>query len=104
MIRPYTVVAKLTAKSERRQELYELLSGMIEPTRAEEGCINYDLHVDAEDHCIFMFYENWRSREDLDRHLKTTHLKPLLERADELLVGPIEAKSYLMLSRPATGD
>ena len=26
-----------------------------------------------------MFYENWRSKADLDAHLKMPHLKPLFE-------------------------
>ena len=46
-----------------------------------------------------MFYENWRSKDDLDAHLKTPHLQPLFGRLDELLARPVEIKFYEMLSR-----
>jgi quinol monooxygenase YgiN len=52
----------------------------VAPTRAEAGCVNYDYHVDVEDPNVFVFYESWRSRDDLDAHLKAPHLRPLLRR------------------------
>jgi quinol monooxygenase YgiN len=98
MVMPYTIVGTVVAKPERREELRKILSGFVEPTRAEEGCINYDFHVDPEDPCVFMFYENWRSKADLDSHLAMPHLKPLFDRLDKLLAQPVEIKHYVMLS------
>ena len=54
---PYTIIRTVVSKPETREELHEILSGFVEPTRAEEGCINYDFHVVPTDPCIFMFYE-----------------------------------------------
>ena len=45
-----------------------------------------------------MFYENWRSKADLEAHLKMPHLQPLFGRLDELLARPVEIKFYEMLS------
>jgi quinol monooxygenase YgiN len=95
-----TIIGMVVAKEETREELSEILAAQVAPTRAEPGCINYDFHVDAEDPNIFMFYENWRSKEDLDAHLKAPHLEPLFGRLDELLARPVEIKFYEMLSRP----
>jgi quinol monooxygenase YgiN len=99
---PYTIIGTVVAKPETREELSAILAALVEPTRAEDGCINYDFHVDPDDPCVFMFYENWRSKSDLDRHLGTPHLKPLFDRLDELLARPVEIKNYMMLSRPAS--
>ena len=41
---PLTVIAKFKAKSGSEEQLYEELRNLVAPTRAEEGCINYDLH------------------------------------------------------------
>ncbi len=101
MASPYTIIGTVVSKPETREELHEILTAFVEPTRAEEGCINYDFHVDAEEPYVFMFYENWRSRTDLDRHLAMTHLKPLFERLDELLARPVEIRNYVMLSKQA---
>jgi quinol monooxygenase YgiN len=99
---PYTVIGTLVAKPETREELRVILVGLVEPTRSEEGCINYDFHVDREDASTFVFYENWRSEADLDRHLAVPHLKPLFGRLDELLARPVVIKRYVMLSQQSS--
>jgi quinol monooxygenase YgiN len=95
-----TVIGTLVAKAERREELLRILTSQVAPTRAEPGCIDYDFHVAADDPCVFMFYENWRSREDLDAHLKSPHLQPLISQMDQLLARPVEIRSFEMLSQP----
>jgi len=42
------------------------------------------LHRESEDSSELMFYENWRSQADLDRHLGTAHVKELLDQLPEL--------------------
>ena len=64
-----TIIGTVTAKPETRVELQALLTAQVAPTRAEPGCINYEFHVDSADPCCFVFYENWRTQADLDRHL-----------------------------------
>jgi len=93
-----TIIGTVVAKPETREELRSILAAQVEPTRAEAGCINYDFHVDAEDPCAFVFYENWRTKADLDEHLKMPHLKPLFERQDQLLAQPVEIRFLDMLS------
>lgn len=85
-----SLIATLTALPETREELHRLLVDQVGPTRAEHGCIDYNLHVDASDPCIFVFYENWKSQADLDAHMKMPHLEPLLSQIDRLLAKPIE--------------
>ena len=50
------------------------LEKLIPVTRAEEGCIQYDLHQDNENPAHFMFYENWVSRELWQVHMNAPHL------------------------------
>jgi quinol monooxygenase YgiN len=96
-----TIIGVVVAKPEARDELMAMLTAQVAPTRVEPGCMNYDFHVDAQDSCVFMFYENWRSKADLDAHLEMPHLKPLVRRANELLARPVEIKFYEMLSAVA---
>ena len=98
-MKPCTTIGIVVAREETREELREILTAQVAPTRTEPGCIKYDFHVDAEDPNVFMFYENWRSGDDLDSHLKAPHLQPLFGRLDELLARPVEIKFYEMLSR-----
>jgi hypothetical protein len=52
--------------------------GLTEKTQigsARSGCLNYDLHQSAEDADVWLVYENWRSPEGLDAHMRTEHLQ-----------------------------
>lgn len=85
-----SLIATLTAQPETREELFRLLVDQVGPTQDEVGCIDYNLHVDARDSCVFVFYENWKSQADLDAHMEMDHLRPLLSQIDRLLAKPID--------------
>ncbi|MFT5788902.1 MAG: quinol monooxygenase YgiN [Shewanella sp.] len=69
-----TIVANIIAKIDSIELVKAELIKLIEITRAEAGCINYDLHQDNENAAHFVFYENWQSREHLQAHLANSHL------------------------------
>jgi quinol monooxygenase YgiN len=74
-----TIVAKIIAKTEKRELVKTELLKLIGVTRAELGCINYDLHQDNENKNIFMFYENWESRELWQIHMQNSHLSAYMK-------------------------
>lgn len=76
------VSALFNLKEEKREESTEALMSLIEPSRKDEGCILYNMHISAEDECQIMFYEQWQSQELLDQHLQTDHLKTALSSVD----------------------
>ena len=69
-----TIVARVLAKEEKRDLVKSELIKLIEPTLTEEGCINYDLHQDNENPNLFLFYENWESRELWQIHMNNDNL------------------------------
>lgn len=78
------VIATLRAKPGKEQEMLDALKALIPPTRQEEGCIQYELHVRADDPAVFAFYERWTSREALDSHIQTPHVQAAFARLPEL--------------------
>ncbi|MHC4992108.1 MAG: putative quinol monooxygenase [Planctomycetota bacterium] len=82
-----TVVATIRARSETLEQVREILLGLLEPTRAEEGCINYDMYQDLDEPRCFVFHENWTSRAHLERHLAMPHLQAGLEQLQEVVDG-----------------
>jgi quinol monooxygenase YgiN len=85
-----SVMARVRARKGMEAEVRRACLALVEPSRAEQGCINYDLHQSADDPCLFMFYENWESREDLERHLETAHALRFDETTDGMLAEPEE--------------
>ena len=96
-----SVVATVKAKAGMEAAVKSAIEAVIAPTRSEPGCINYDLHQSVEDPTVFMLYENWRSKKDLDEHLAMPYLKDLIGKAEELVREPIDIALYQMLSKPA---
>lgn len=92
--KPVTVVVRIKAKpgieARVKQELFNLLA----PTRAEQGCINFDMHQAPNDASLFLFHENWESEEDLKRHFETPHIKCWIEAAKGLLAEPMELTKW----------
>ena len=70
-----TLIAYLHAKPEKREELLKLLQSFVEPSRSEPACVDYHLHVSNDDPNLFVFYENWRTRKELDEHLRHPFLR-----------------------------
>ncbi len=70
-----TIVANIIANPDKVDLVKTELVKLINVTRVEEGCINYDLHQDNENPAHFMFYENWASRELWQAHMGNQHLQ-----------------------------
>jgi quinol monooxygenase YgiN len=102
MPHPLTIVAFIQAKPGQEEELGRRLTALVEPTRAEPGCINYDLHRSNDDPALWMLYENWRSEEDLGKHFQTPYLKQFVATKDEAMVGPIEMRRFSMTTPAAS--
>jgi quinol monooxygenase YgiN len=83
------VIARAVAKPGREQELRSLLSGMLSPTRAEEGCNFYRL-FEAHEPGRFYFYELWTSETTLDRHATSSHFKQMEKKMKRVLREPFE--------------
>ena len=95
--RKVTVFALVKAKPGMEEAVKQELSALVGPTRAEEGCINYDLHQSLDDKGHFRFYENWTSKELLDRHLQSAHVQRFIAKADGLLAEPPEITLWEMV-------
>ena len=77
-----TIVANIHAKAGKEELVKAELLKLIDTTRAEDGCVNYDLHQDNENPAHFLFYENWTSRELWQQHMGAPHLAAYLEAVD----------------------
>lgn len=69
-----TIVAHIQAHPDHVDLLKAALEKLIAPTRAEQGCLQYDLHQDSSDPAHFMFYENWTSRALWQTHMGAPHV------------------------------
>ena len=72
-----TIVAHITSNPSKVDLVKAELLKLIGPTRAESGCVQYDLHQDNVNPAHFMFFELWESRELWQAHMEAPHLRAM---------------------------
>jgi quinol monooxygenase YgiN len=72
------VVATITAKAGNEVLVREALEKIVPLSRAEDGCLRYDLHVDLGNHASFVMLEAWRDAAALAEHEATPHFQELV--------------------------
>jgi len=86
---PFTIIADLTAHPGRGDEVVAAMvgSGAVRLTRAEPGCLAYDVcrDTDSPDHVVV--YERWQDLAALGSHLETAHFAAVGAAIGGLLAG-----------------
>ncbi|HEY3835362.1 MAG TPA: putative quinol monooxygenase [Bryobacteraceae bacterium] len=90
------VVAHFKPKPGKRDEARNLLLGFVGPTRAEKGCVFYDLHDNPADPDDLTFIEEWDSPEDLDAHGESAHIQAGRKRMPELM-DTVDVRRYRLI-------
>ncbi len=87
--RPFTIIADLTAHPGSGGQVAAAIadSGAVGLTRAEPGCLAYDVCQDADFPDRFVAYERWRDLAALSSHLKTAHFAAVGAALAGLLAG-----------------
>jgi quinol monooxygenase YgiN len=88
------VVAVITAKPGRREEILKAVRANVAACRAEKGCIEYGPALDAENALpfqtrigsdTFMVIEKWDSMEALKAHAAAPHMAAYAAKVKELI-------------------
>ena len=84
MTAPVKIVAILTARPGKADDLQALLSGMLAPSRAEPGNLRYDLWRDQADPVRFVLDELYTDNAAIAAHRATPHFQDYLARIGDL--------------------
>lgn len=89
------IVATIDAKPECVTVVENALREMLAPTRAEEGCLQYELNRDLDQPTRLMMIERWTDEAALERHTATPHMARLRRALD----GRVERTSFSRLAQ-----
>ena len=83
------IVVRITMNvlPEKQKELVQTILSMIGPMEKEAGCLSYALFCNVQDKNLLNLLEEWQTRKDLDRHLRSEMFSVLLG-AKSLLFDP----------------
>jgi quinol monooxygenase YgiN len=93
-----TVVALIKARPGKEADVRRELLSLVDPSRKDAGCVNYDLHESTETPGQFMFHENWTSKALLDAHLAKPDLQAVLGRVIQHVAEPPQILLYNKLA------
>ncbi len=79
----------LRALPEKQKELMQTLTSMFETNGKNKGCTSYDILCNIRDTAVFNLIEEWKTREDLNRYIKSDRFSILLG-TKSLLARPME--------------
>jgi len=88
------VVARIKASSDNVSAVREILSGLVEPTREESGCVTYQLLQNRKDPTDFTFVEEWQSDSAFDAHLSSDHIQEALPKLEPITAEPPDIRTY----------
>jgi quinol monooxygenase YgiN len=93
-----TVTACIKVKSGMEEKFKQEYLPIVNLTITEEGCLSYKLHQSQADPSVFLLYEQWMSKADLDRHLQMPYIKAINQKASEFLAEPVEMNLWVQIS------
>ncbi|MGY2290607.1 putative quinol monooxygenase [Pseudomonas sp. SDO528_S397] len=97
MSNAFNVIATLIAKPGQHATLEKLLRELLEPTRVEPGCQQYELHQDLQHPETFYMLERWSDEAALADHYQSVHVQHFRAQAADVL-GHFELKRLKFLA------
>ena len=74
----HTAIVRITVDPSAADSIAAAMEELVEPTRAEPGCLTYEFYRDLEDPAVFICFEHWESADALAEHGKTPHVEKFL--------------------------
>ena len=92
------VIARIVSKPDSVEQTRALLTGLLEPTRKETGCVSYELMQNRQNPAEFTFVEEWADDNALNAHFTTEHVKAAFAKVPALLAEPPDIRQYTPLA------
>lgn len=76
----------LQSKANCVLEVKQILENLVQNSRKEKGCLQYDLHQSKDDATVFIFHEVWENKAIYDLHNSQQYVTSFFGKASELLI------------------
>jgi quinol monooxygenase YgiN len=84
------LMARLKVKSDKIEEAKAAALAIVEPSRNEPGCINYDVHQTLDDPAVFLWHETWSNQKAIDEHFEMPYFKDFVVKMEEIAEHPAQ--------------
>lgn len=82
------LIARLKVKPDKVEQARSAALAIVEASRSEAGCINYDIHQSIEDETVFFWHETWANKAAIDEHFATPFFQEFFAVVGEIAAEP----------------
>lgn len=82
------LVARLKVKDGAVEEAKQAALDIVADSRAEAGCVNYDIHQAIDDPTVFVWHETWKNKTAIDEHFETDFFKNFFAKVEKFAAEP----------------
>jgi quinol monooxygenase YgiN len=86
--------AHLHVNPEQEEAFHEAARKLIQPSRAEEGNIGYQLLKSTEAPNRYTMVELWKDQAAVARHNESSHLQAFIKLAPSFMAAPMELQAF----------
>lgn len=79
------VLARMQTQPGKEAAFVKAFLSTVPISRAEAGCLAYEVNTDLTDSTKFVIYERWADRDALRAHIKSPHMQALLAEIPTLI-------------------
>ena len=91
------ILAHFHLKDGTLEQFKPLAQELVDLTRREEGCIQYELLQASEDALYLVMQENWTTQAALDAHSASAHFSRIVPMLASLCAQPPKVESFTQL-------
>lgn len=95
------LIARLKVRKDAVDEAKKAALSIIEPSRAEDGCLNYDFHQSIDDESVFIWHETCANMAAIEAHGATKHFLEFSEAVSHITEEPLQLTFTRMVSQKA---
>lgn len=92
------LIARLKVKKDAVEQAKKAALAIVEDSRAENGCLNYDFHQAIDDETVFVWHETWTNQAAIDAHGKSPHFNDFSGKIKDLVEEPLQITLVRMVS------
>lgn len=82
------LMARLKVKADKIEEAKSAALAIVEPSRNEPGCLNYDVHQTIDDPTVFLWHETWENQQAIDEHFEMSYFKEFAATVEKITEAP----------------
>jgi quinol monooxygenase YgiN len=82
------IIARISSTAAGVEQLREILTALVGPSRNEDGCFSYELFQDDDNPQDFITVEHWADDQAADAHMATPHVAAAIAQVGSLLSQP----------------